>query len=120
MCRYFNLNIIQNIIIFNILDSSQKESNLLNQIYENVCTLNKEEISLASVMNIEMCNDFYKKKSLNKLNNTFEVFPKNIKDIFTDMYVDEMFVSVCEHMVELCGKLSTLKYKHKLFFYYYI
>jgi len=58
-------------------------------------------------MSIEMCNNFYEKRSLNNgiIDNKNEFFSKNINDIFTDMYVDEMFVYLCEHMVELCGKI---------------
>lgn len=63
---------------------------------------------LTSILDIKTCNDFYKKRKL--INNSKylenEYFSKNIKDIFTEMYIDEMFVFVCQHMVELCGNVS--------------
>lgn len=52
-----------------------------------------------------MCNNLYKERNLSK-NYKYEngYFSKNIKDIFKEMYVDEIFVYVCQHMIELCGK----------------
>jgi len=66
----------------------------------------KSSLKECMVMSFEMCDQFYEKRSLNKniIDNKNEYFSKNISDIFTDMYVDEVFVSVCQHMIEFCGK----------------
>lgn len=94
--------------LFNVsVLSHEKEHNSFNNKKENMYVTKEEKSSLKEciVMSIEMCNNFYEKKSLNNgVNNKNEHFPKNINDIFTDMYVNEMFVSLCEHMVDLCGK----------------
>lgn len=66
----------------------------------------KEKISFEEfeIMSFEKCNNFYKKKLL-VANDKNEHFSKNINVIFKEMYVDEIFVPLCQHMVELCGKL---------------
>ncbi|XP_025412008.1 uncharacterized protein LOC112684613 [Sipha flava] len=52
-----------------------------------------------------MCDDFYKNKLLNNnTTNTNTFFSKEIKDILKEMYVDEMFISLCQHMVEKCDE----------------
>lgn len=48
------------------------------------------------VMAVEMCNDIINHKNDN--------FPKKIAEIFTEVYVDKCYVSMCQHMIELCGK----------------
>lgn len=58
----------------------------------------------SEVMSFEKCYNFYEKKSLGT-NDKNEHFPTNINDIFKEMYVDDFFVPLCQHMVESCGKL---------------
>lgn len=75
-----------------------------------MCALKEENNSLASynlntVMTVEMCNEFYKNKSFgNKYSNENDLIPKNIRDILTEMHVDEVFVTNCQHMVEFYSK----------------
>jgi len=64
----------------------------------------KSSLKECMVMSIEMCDQFYEKRSNDIIENKNEYFSKNISDIFTDMYVDVMFVSICQHMIEFCGK----------------
>lgn len=53
----------------------------------------------------EVCNDLYKKLLLNDdTKNKNKYFSKNIQDILKEMYVDDTFVTACQHMIELCGK----------------
>lgn len=75
----------------------------------NTCAIKEEQISLPdynTFMTIEKCNEFYKQESLNnsKSFNKKCHFSKTINDIFSEVYVDTIFVSNCQHMVELCGK----------------
>lgn len=51
-----------------------------------------------------MCNEFYKIKSSNKNIDKNESLPRNIKDILKEMYVDELFISTCQHMVDYYSK----------------
>lgn len=63
----------------------------------------------------EMCNDYYNKRSLSLNNITSHKdvhFPKNIKNIFTEMYVDEIYVSICQHMSEFNSKYIIYCYEH--------
>lgn len=57
-------------------------------------------------MTIEMCNDYYEKKLMNNdiTNHKNEYFPKYINEILTEMYVDKSYISMCQHMVDLCGE----------------
>lgn len=82
----------------------EKKCDLSNSNYENSCLLKKENNSLDDCMSIEMCNEFYKIKSLNKNIDKNESLPRNIKDILKEMYVDELFISTCQHMVDLYSK----------------
>jgi hypothetical protein len=85
-----------------------KETDLSNNKSENLHALKEENNYLGNCMfmTIEMCDDFYKNKLLNNnTTNTNTFFSKEIKDILKEMYVDEMFISLCQHMVEKCGKI---------------
>lgn len=82
----------------------EKKCDLSNSNYENSCLLKKENNSLDDCMSIEMCNEFYKIKSLNKSIDKNESLPRNIKDILKEMYVDELFISTCQHMVDFYSK----------------
>jgi len=67
--------------------------------------LEEEKNYLDDCMSFEMCNELYKLKSSQKnIVNKNESLPKYIKDILKEMYVDELFVSACQHMVDLYGK----------------
>ncbi|XP_050058427.1 uncharacterized protein MAL13P1.304-like isoform X3 [Aphis gossypii] len=87
----------------------EKKCDLSNSNYENSCLLKKENNSLDDCMSIEMCNEFYKIKSLNKNIDKNESLPRNIKDILKEMYVDELFISTCQHMVDLYNDDDQLK-----------
>lgn len=83
----------------------EKNCDLSNINYENSCLLKKENNSLDDCMSIEMCNEFYKIKSLNKnIVDKNESLPRNIKDILKEMYVDELFIPTCQHMVDFYSK----------------
>lgn len=89
-------------IVFN------EETDLSNNKCENLHILKEENNYLGNCMfmTIEMCNDFYRNKSLNNnTTNTNTFFSNEIKDILKEMYVDEMFISLCQHMVEIYGKI---------------
>ncbi|VVC30235.1 Hypothetical protein CINCED_3A011875 [Cinara cedri] len=106
----------------------KKESILCNKP-DNSCVLNEAETTLQDYnlfMSIEKCNEFYKKQPLNKgiSFNENKHFSKSVQDIFSEMYVDTVFVSNCQHMVELCdGQLRNVElmniknqnYKNKMF-----
>jgi len=73
--------------------------------YENASLLKKDNNSLDDCISIEKCNEFYKIKSLNKNTvNKNESLPRNIKDILKEMYVDELFISTCQHMNDFYSK----------------
>lgn len=66
---------------------------------------NNQPLANCMFMTIEMCNDYYENKLMNKnINHENEYFPKYINDIFTEMYVDKSYIPICHHMVDLCGE----------------
>jgi len=70
--------------------------------------------TLDDCMSFEMCNEFYKIKSLNKsIVSKNESLSKHIQDILKEMYVDELFVSTCQHMVDSFSKYFFLNNNHK-------
>lgn len=82
-----------------------KKCVISNNNCEIAYLLEEKKNSLEVCMSFEMCNEFYKIKSSHKsIVNENESLPKNIQDILKEMYVDELFVSTCQHMVDLCGK----------------
>lgn len=84
---------------------STKKCVISNNNCENAYLLKEKENSLDDCMSFEMCNEFYKIKSLNKsIVNKNESLPKYIQDILKEMYVDELFVSTCQHMVDFYSK----------------
>lgn len=85
-----------------------EETDLFNNKCENLLVSKEENPYLANCtfMTFEMCDNFYKNKALNNstsYTNTF--FSKKIKDILKETYVDDIFVTLCQHMVETCGKI---------------
>lgn len=77
---------------------------------ENTYAIKEEQNALpdyTEFMTIEECNEFYKKKSVDydKCLNETNHFSKIVNDIFSEMYVNTIFVSNCQHMVELCGNI---------------
>lgn len=76
----------------------------------------EQKNSLDDCMSFEMCNEFYKIKSLQKnIVSKNESLPKYIQDILKEVYVDELFVSTCQHMVDLYSKYFFLNNYHKSF-----
>eukprot|EP00102_Acyrthosiphon_pisum_P020007 XP_016657217.1 PREDICTED: uncharacterized protein MAL13P1.336-like isoform X1 [Acyrthosiphon pisum] len=66
--------------------------------------------SLDDCMSFEMCNEFYKIKSLNKsIVSKNKSLPKHIQNILKEMYVDELFVPTCQHMVDSYNDDDQLK-----------
>lgn len=113
------------IVIFNVLAFETvlpEEPNLSNiNRKENLSISKTEKYSFidCEVMTKEMCNDLYKRKLLNDdITNKNEHFPKSIQDIFKETYVDDIFVSVCQHMIEFCGKYFYIM--HILYVYLYL
>lgn len=79
-----------------------KKISISDDYHENLCVLKEENNSIDDCMSIKMCNEFYKIKTLNKsIVKKNESLPKNIQDILKEMYVDELFVTTCQHMVEM-------------------
>jgi len=61
--------------------------------------------SLDDCMSFEMCNEFYNIRSSNKsIVSKNEALPKYIQDILKEMYVDELFISTCQHMEDIYSK----------------
>lgn len=85
-----------------------KKSKIDTISHHNLCQSKEENDSIENCMfmTIDMCNEFYKKKSSTNSNNNQKnnFFPKNINDILTEMYVDETFVSLCQHINDLTGE----------------
>jgi len=70
--------------------------------------------SLDNCMSFEMCNEFYNIRSSNKsIINKNKSLPKYIQDILKEMYVDELFVSACQHNMDLYSKYFFLDNNHK-------
>ncbi|XP_060870265.1 protein PFF0380w-like isoform X3 [Metopolophium dirhodum] len=87
----------------------KKKSVISNNNCENT-ELKEKKYSLDDCMSFEMCNEFYKIKSLHKsIVSKNESLPKYIQDILKEMYVDELFVSTCQHMVDLYNDDDQLK-----------
>lgn len=111
-------NFIFNISVFKPISFDEKPD-LFNKSHENLYVTNEEKSSLAEcmVMTVKMCNDFYEKKSLHNdiINYKDDYFPKKIAEIFTEVYVDKCYVSMCQHMIELYGKhfFSLAQFKTK-------
>lgn len=62
---------------------------------------------LSDCITEEECINLNKKTLLNDdVKNQTEYFSKNIQDILKEVYVDVTFVTMCQHMIELCGKFS--------------
>ncbi|XP_060848746.1 MATH and LRR domain-containing protein PFE0570w-like [Rhopalosiphum padi] len=99
--QFSEINSIKNEkgIVFHLsIIMSKKKCDQSNN-YENASLLKKDNNSLDDCISIEKCNEFYKIKSLNKNTvNKNESLPRNIKDILKEMYVDELFISTCQHM----------------------
>ncbi|XP_025198722.1 protein PFF0380w-like [Melanaphis sacchari] len=107
--QFSEINSFKNEKMLNIILPEEK-CNLSNNNCENACLLKEENNSLDNCMSIEMCNEFYKIKSLNKnIINKNESLPKNIKDILKEMYVDELFISNCQHMIDFYNDGDQLK-----------
>lgn len=92
---------------------------------DNTYVIKKEQNFLPdynTFMTIEKCNEFYKQKSLNnsKSSNEKYHFSKTINEIFSEVYVDTIFVSNCQHMVELCGKYIQLLFQYMIITIYII
>jgi len=112
------MNLISHFFFF---CSSVKHSNslLLNCNCENDL-LKEQKNCLDDGFSFEMCNEFYKIKSLNKSivikNESLSKY--NIQDILKEAYVDELFVSTCQHcqhnFVDLYSKYIFLNNNHKL------
>jgi len=91
-------------------DLLEKEAKLFTNQHLNLCESDKEQkktLENCFFISVEVCNNYYEKKTLKKeiLNGKNEHFPKNIDNIFTEMFVYDMFVPLCQHMVDFCGKL---------------
>ncbi|XP_022179933.1 protein PFF0380w-like isoform X10 [Myzus persicae] len=103
------INLIENEEVSNPILSTKK-CVISNNNCENAYLLKEKENSLDDCMSFEMCNEFYKIKSLNKsIVNKNESLPKYIQDILKEMYVDELFVSTCQHMVDFYNDDDQLK-----------
>ncbi|KAL5238152.1 hypothetical protein ACI65C_005562 [Semiaphis heraclei] len=75
---------------------------LSNNNCEIAHLLEDKENYLDDCVSFKICNELYKIKSSHKsIVNKNESLPKYIQDILKEMYVDELFVSICQHMVDL-------------------
>lgn len=83
----------------------KKKCVLSNNSCEIAHLLEEKENNFDECMSFKICNEPYKIKSSHKsIVNKNEPLPKYIQDILKEMYVDELFVSMCQHMVDLYGK----------------
>jgi len=83
----------------------KKKCVISNNNFEITHLLEEKKNYLDDCMSFEMCNELHKIKSSHKsIVNKNESLPKYIQDILKEMYVDELFVSTCQHMLDLNGK----------------
>ncbi|KAL4084433.1 hypothetical protein QTP88_028255 [Uroleucon formosanum] len=102
------INLIENKKVSNPI--LPKESSVISNNNCDNTEFKEQKKSLDDCMSFEMCNEFYKIKSLQKnIVSKNESLPEYIQDILKEVYVDELFVSTCQHMVDLYNEDDQLK-----------